>query len=390
MANERAAGRVGVRAAAVGAHARGLGRLFGPHDAYPNTAIVGASRLIGVILLASFALSCGSSAEPTAGPGAFAARVNLMASSGARSAVDSAAAARSAGLRSALSANAVGDSAARHSATPSSGCSHNSAAVERSSEASVQQLRSGGIDREYRVYIPAAVSNPAPLVLNLHGRSGSGEFQERYSGFIPVAEREGFVLISPEGTGAMRAWSAGATGPSTIDDVAFLTALIDKASADLCLDSSRIYVAGMSNGAFMASLAACRIVQISAVAMVAGADLPTQCAHAAAALAVHGTEDKLVPYLGGKIRGSWQYGGVVNAVSGWAGVNGCDSGPLSDLISDHVTRTQFKNCRARTELITIDGGGHTWPGAQPYPDLGLTSSEMNAAEEIWRFFMASR
>lgn len=263
-------------------------------------------------------------------------------------------------------------------------------AARPTAQALVQHLRSGGLDREYRVYIPAAVSNPAPLILNLHGRSGSAEFQERYSGFVPVADREGFILISPEGTGGMRAWSAGATAPSTVDDVAFLSALVDQSGADLCLDTSRIFVVGMSNGAFMASLAACRIVQISAVAMVAGVDTPTACVHAAPALAIHGTEDKLVPYSGGKVRGVWQYAGAVSAISAWASVNGCDAAPSNDIFSDHIARIQFKDCRARTELLTIDGGGHTWPGAQPYPDLGPTSYELNGAEEIWRFFASLR
>jgi polyhydroxybutyrate depolymerase len=39
-------------------------------------------------------------------------------------------------------------------------------------------------------------------------------------------------------------------------------------------------------------------------------------------------------------------------------------------------------------LYTIDGGGHTWPGGMPIPFMGKTSRQIDATEEMWRFFQA--
>jgi poly(3-hydroxybutyrate) depolymerase len=38
-------------------------------------------------------------------------------------------------------------------------------------------------------------------------------------------------------------------------------------------------------------------------------------------------------------------------------------------------------------LVTIVGGGHTWPGRAPFPEeLGVSTANLDANDEIWQFF----
>jgi polyhydroxybutyrate depolymerase len=82
---------------------------------------------------------------------------------------------------------------------------------------------------------------------------------------------------------------------------------------------------------------------------------------------------------------------VPDRVQGWATRNGCDPGPTTADIASGVTGTGWL-CPANgtTELITITGGGHTWPGSAfdaKLPDMmGSTTTAIDATEMIWDFF----
>jgi len=268
----------------------------------------------------------------------------------------------------------------------SAGCSNG--APQAAAGTTVQAFKSGPIDRSYRVHVPVAVQRPAPVIINLHGRYSNGEYQERYSGFLPASDREGFLLVSPDGTGAIRGWSAGATTGSSVDDVAFLGDLISRLEQQYCLDTGRVFIAGMSNGAFMAALAGCRLGnRVAAIAMVAGTAGPSlPCKGATPVIAFHGTDDTIVPFRAGRVRGTMAYPGASAAMAAWAAQNDCGANPEDAPTSDHVMRFVYGGCDAKTEFVVIHGGGHTWPGATPNRDLGPTTSELNAAEVSWAFF----
>ena len=86
--------------------------------------------------------------------------------------------------------------------------------------------------RDFKTYVPQAYldnSNEAvPLLLNLHGYGSVNWQQEIYGDFRPIADAENFIICHPNGTldpdGSLY-WNAGFE--STIDDVGFLSALID-------------------------------------------------------------------------------------------------------------------------------------------------------------------
>lgn len=248
--------------------------------------------------------------------------------------------------------------------------------------------------REYLLYRPAGPSSDTrlPLVFNFHGRGSDADTQQRYSGLIPIAERVGFIVVAPEGSGSPRAWSAGATPTGEVDDVAFVRQLLEVLERELCIDSTRIYATGFSNGAFMASKVACKMGdRIAAFAAVAGLLGPGEgCTKAIPALAIHGTKDGLVPFEKGTVRQAYAYNGARAETKAWAAQNGCASTMVTETLSPNVTRESYTTGQAPVVLYVLSGGGHTWPGAPEIPGLGSTVREVNAAETIWAFFSGYR
>jgi len=235
-------------------------------------------------------------------------------------------------------------------------------------------------------------------------------------GFNRLAERDGFVVVYPDGL--ERHWNDGRgvgayrAHRENIDDVGFLTALIDHLARGLPVDRARIYATGISNGGLMsfrlAREAATVIAAIAPVAISMSEQIARmrQPARAVPVLMMPGTQDPLVPYEGGEIgralaRGGPGFGRVIpvaEAVRYWVEHNHCAPLPAVTVEPDRdpldgtrVRREVYGSCRDGTEVVlyAVEGGGHTWPGGLQYlPEriVGRTSRDINAAEVIWAFF----
>jgi polyhydroxybutyrate depolymerase len=265
-------------------------------------------------------------------------------------------------------------------------------------------LRVEGVERSYFLYVPAShrgTGSPA-LVLVFHGAGGRAQGFARHTGFSAVAEREGFVVVYPQGL--ERRWNDGRGRGSTHDDVGFVRVLVDTLRRELGVDPRRIYATGISNGAMFSYRLACDLPGVlAAIAPVAGA-LPVQlapgCGHTTAVSVVsfQGTAVRLVPYAGGGVgrrRGSVL--GAERSIAFWGEIDGCAGQPSTTIEPDRVRdgtrvrRLEYADCREgrAVELYTIEGGGHTWPGG---PGVGLivgrVSRELDATQLIWAFFAA--
>ncbi|HLF70641.1 MAG TPA: PHB depolymerase family esterase [Dehalococcoidia bacterium] len=278
-------------------------------------------------------------------------------------------------------------------ASGSAGCG-----TEAPSGSSVASIESDGVERSYRLYVPTAYDTrrPTPLVLNFHGLGATALEQERYSGFIEVAEENGFVLVSPQATGTPSEWYLyGPLERGYVDDFAFVGRLIDELSARLCVDSRRVYATGISNGGGMTSLLGCELSdRIAAIAPVAGSPyVERRCdgARPMPVIAFHGTDDPLVPFEAGPDFGDLDIFrfGARNNMRDWAQHNGCDLTLHSERIASDVVLESYGGCSngADVQLYVIEGGGHTWPGAGVEVNaLGKTTHSIDASELIWSFF----
>jgi len=237
-------------------------------------------------------------------------------------------------------------------------------------------------ERLYRLHVPA---NPGarflPMVLNFHGYGRTAAEQEEYSELAPLADREGFVLVTPEGSGSPQGWDIpGIYADIGIDDTAFAAALIRDLTATLCIDGGRVFATGMSNGAQMAALLACAYPElVAAAAPVAGLAIDP-CPNRVPIIAFEGSDDwNVEPWL------------VEETFALWGPANGCDTEPTEERVSEHVVKRAFANCGGfDAELYWVEGGGHTWPGGAPdsVSGAGFVTDEINATELIWRFFRA--
>jgi polyhydroxybutyrate depolymerase len=243
------------------------------------------------------------------------------------------------------------------------------------------------------VHVPSsyAPGSPAPLVLDIHGLTSNAAEQEALSKMNAKSDAKGFLAIYPEGLDS--SWNAGAccgrSASDAVDDVGFLTALLDRAEAELCVDRRRVFATGMSNGAFLSHRLACELSsRIAAVAPVAGVNGMPTCkpSRPVPVFHTHGTLDGLVPYLGSPALG---FISVNRSFEEWAARNGCTGDPVETFQKDEASCQTYATCTGGAEvtLCTVRGGGHTWPGGMPVPALGFTSNAISATDRMWDFFV---
>ncbi|HSO95654.1 MAG TPA: PHB depolymerase family esterase [Acidimicrobiia bacterium] len=278
---------------------------------------------------------------------------------------------------------ATGASPAPHSA----GCG---AAVPASN--TVQEIQSVGGPRTYRLAVPPNTGQRAlPLILNFHGYGSNAGAQAIYSQLETKGPQRGYVIVTPQGTATPAFWNI-LPGLAAPDDVAYTNALIDHTEQTLCIDPTRVYATGISNGAGMSALLGCRIPgRLAAIAPVAGVNLVRSCPTGTPlpVVAFHGTTDPVVGYHGGHSTFTQlPVLDVPTSVAAWAARDRCAAKPTKHRVTPHVELTDYTGCRAGTavELYSVVGGGHTWPGAIDVPSLGPTTHEIDATDLILAFF----
>jgi polyhydroxybutyrate depolymerase len=265
--------------------------------------------------------------------------------------------------------------------------------------ASNGSLVSAGIEREYLLHVPTSydATRPTPLVISLHGAGMWPAAQRDVSLWNEVADEQGFIVVYPSGVSGRgpRTWRS--EGPARgVDDVRFISDLIDTLSARYRIDPARIYANGLSNGGGMTFLLSCTMGgRIAAVGVVGPALFLRwhQCAdqRPVPLLAFHGTADCAALYRGGA---SWVAPAILpnipRWVAAWARRNHCAPTPADTSVASDVTRRVYSRCAGGADVAfyTIEGGGHTWPGGGPVPEwfVGRTTHSVSASRLMWEFF----
>jgi polyhydroxybutyrate depolymerase len=258
-----------------------------------------------------------------------------------------------------------------------------------------QTISSGGVGRSYLLAVPAPAKGVTalPVIVNFHGFNESALTQENYTHLAEDGTKAGYIVVTP--LGVHNRWNfvrRAAVGP---DDVTFVSALLTDLSVRTCIDTSRVFATGMSDGADMAVTLGCALpARIAAVVAVAASVTPATCGPSPPSmLEIHGTADPVVPYGGGGGDRAAPFQGttaqpVQSRLATYATRAGCTG---TGTWQPSVTGTRllrWSGCPGTIDvgLLAVTGGGHTWPGAAPRPTLGPTATTFSANEVILTFF----
>jgi polyhydroxybutyrate depolymerase len=269
----------------------------------------------------------------------------------------------------------------------------------------VRSLTIGDQARSYLVHIPPSYDpgKPVPVVLALHSAAMNGASMARLCGLSEKADRAGFVVVYPNGTGStpfFLYWDAGGVRGRPSDDVGFIAKLLDDLATVVNIDPRRVYATGMSNGAMLCyRLAAELSDRIAAIAPVSGTMAIDEfhLRRPVPVLHFHGTKDGLVLFGGPdeRIPENLKFRSVDATALAWAQADGCPVTPLVAPLPDRfddgttVVKKTYGPGRNGSEVVlyVVEGGGHTWPGREPRTRfLGKSTKEISANDLIWEFF----
>ena len=258
-----------------------------------------------------------------------------------------------------------------------------------------ETIFSGGLTRTYLLHVPSGyqANSSEAVVLSFHGHSSNAFQQERRSGMSLLADQQGFIVVYPQGLvgpDGRTGWATGLRGRPWVNDVLFVSDVLNHLQSILCIDPLRIYATGFSNGAGMTNVLACTLAgRLAAFALVSGSypPYPGGChpVRPVPLLEFHGTSDPTVPYNGSM---SKQLPPILAWLQGWATRDGCTMGPTVFYKQANVTGLEWTNCQGNAIIIQyrISGEGHVWPHVTFNKPGGTAVSSLSALALIWSFF----
>lgn len=247
-----------------------------------------------------------------------------------------------------------------------------------------------GLERTWAIHVPPTADGvtPLPLVFNLHpfvlgGNEVFHNIWQNESGVEALADEEGFIVVHPEGTGAPAAWNAGdaccgQASDDEVDDVGFVVGLIDRVSAEACVDTKRVYSTGMSNGGYLSHRLACEHPErFAAIAPNVGSfsdELVCAVGRAVPVLQTSGSEDSLESREA--------------AAQRWVEMNACDPEPaVTEARGDAECRT-WRGCDDDAEVThcVVQDGGHCWFSDRDQISPGCAPVDFVTERAAWDFF----
>lgn len=231
----------------------------------------------------------------------------------------------------------------------------------------------GGMARTFVRHVPPGYTGkgPVPVVIDFHPLGGSGSSWKGSTGWGSLADKEGFIMIWPDGIG--QSWNVGRccadAQSQKVDDVGFTKAIVESLAKDACIDPKRVYATGCSNGGGMAFKVACDAADvIAAVApvdfdCVTGDAADPSCGSCTPARPIsevqfRGTNDTAVPYGGGSGPRGTMFPGAAENFSEWKGINMCAD--AAEAVADHSGCETYGACAGGVETIlcTVQNGTH--------------------------------
>lgn len=209
-----------------------------------------------------------------------------------------------------------------------------------------EKMKIGEIERKYRLVVPKELpaGEAVPLVFAFHGfLIDSKDFMAAYSGLDQLATSKKFILVYPNSNGP--AWPL--LPIIAQHDLAYFDALVKKITTEYNIDTNRVYLTGMSNGAYFCHLLAQKRSDLVAAVACHSGGMPgvtlaePKDGHRYGAMLIHGLKDTIVkPEESKKVHAA------------------------------------YKDTGYQTELIEVANHGHFWARSHGVND------------KIWKFFEA--
>ncbi len=274
-----------------------------------------------------------------------------------------------------------------------------------------------GRERQYLIHLPASFTSAdkLPLILALHGGGGTYKNTIKFYGFDKLADKYNFIIVYPNAVN--KAWSMPGISSrvknldKTVDDIKFISILLDSLVANYKVDSKRIFCSGISRGGMFSFYLAYQLGnRIAGIAPVCGGISQTVAANYSfkkpmPVLMINGTEDPLVRYNGGAGKFNKRNAESEDAdmlpsedlLAKIVKLNNCNEKPVVTNIPDtdpndgcNAVDYIYSCNNIPVEFIKEIGAGHTWPGGSQYLPkfiIGSVCRDFSASEKIFEFFM---
>ncbi|WP_462248469.1 CE1 family esterase [Ekhidna sp.] len=251
-----------------------------------------------------------------------------------------------------------------------------------------------GIERNYLLYTPQNISKNAPLVMVFHGYSGTAAYAHSYFNMERLADKNGFVLVYPEGTIDQQNnhfWQVGYQGHKTlkIDDVSFIVKLAESLQNEYQLNSANTFIVGFSNGGDLCNKLICeRPDFFKAAAPIISCmmeDVYDKCRNVTGVptFMLNGTNDNIT-YWAGDMENKQGYGSYhstttmlnfrVEQNEAELSSSNTIKGDKDDKTSITVNKYHSKSNKNQVWMYQVNNGGHG------HPDY------LNLEDHVWQFF----
>jgi polyhydroxybutyrate depolymerase len=279
-------------------------------------------------------------------------------------------------------------------------------------------------DRDYWIYTPSFSSaSPHPAIVSMHGAGGSAMLQASMTQLNALGASQGIYIVYLDGTGLIPTFNAGGccgfAQTQNIDDVLYVSRVLDDVSANYSIDATKTFASGFSNGAMMSHRLACalsdRFAGIAAVSggsaefdkdgtqyFVCNPQRPIPILH------IHALNDRNYPYAGGAGEGisNYNFYSVDSTIHDWVVRNNVTDAATIEHASatttcyHHDTPADASKPSAPVVLCKLDppdvfdsvngivfGGGHSWPGGvkSPSTNSDVPNADFDASSYIWNF-----
>ncbi|WP_244871034.1 PHB depolymerase family esterase [Catellatospora sp. IY07-71] len=243
--------------------------------------------------------------------------------------------------------------------------------------------RWNGKDRTFTVHAPPSYdgTKALPLVVVMHAFPGSGDAVAETSAMSAKADREGFLVLYPDG------WSGGMNALICCgdeDDVGLIRTLVDRMVQRWKADPARVYATGISNGGDMSVRLAIELSDVfAAVAPVSGGIGGRALSDPAYRPA---KPVSLVTFIGAQDRYHAQF---TAGLAAWRERLACTpDGPHTIRPAKGLKIEQFK-CGDGSRVLVYDiaAMGHSWPGAKQ-GGMAQPDAPVAATDAMWDFFKA--